>query len=48
MSNDQEYRDKPLLPWGKWLWVALVVILVIGIAMIVFGLGSDESGISSS
>jgi hypothetical protein len=28
MSNDQEYRDKPLLP--KWLWVALVVILVIG------------------
>ena len=44
MSSDQESRDKPLLP--TWLWVALVVILVIGIATIVFGLGSDESGMS--
>jgi hypothetical protein len=34
--------DKPFLP--TWVWVVLVVILVLGIAMVLFGLGSDESG----
>jgi hypothetical protein len=41
MSEDQEYRDKPLLP--TWLWVVLIAVLIVVIAVVLFGLGGDTS-----
>jgi hypothetical protein len=46
MSEDQEYRDEPLVP--KWLWVALAIVVVVGIAMFLFGLGSDAASTGAS